>query len=116
MARAIGQPFGLCIALHQEGWLHCDCRFGVDGQTAGDEEFQIASKHGFPMWQATGQFWTGAGLLRQGFTEEALPSLLQGLASYRATGSVISLSHYLSILGEAWTQAGKFAEAASSSR
>jgi predicted ATPase len=111
MARAQDQPFGLCIALHQEGWLYSDCGYGVEGQTAGREEFEIASKHGFPMWQATGQFWIGAGLLRQGLAGEALPSLRQGLESYRATGSAISLSHYLSILGEACTQAGKFDEA-----
>ena len=28
----------------------------------------------------------GAGLLRQGFTEEALPHLRESLASYRSTG------------------------------
>ena len=31
-------------------------RFGAEGQAAGREEFEIASKHDFPMWQATGQF------------------------------------------------------------
>ena len=73
MARAQGQPFGLCIALHQEGWLHSDCRTGVEAQTAGREQFEVSSKHGFPMWQATGQLWMGAGLLRQGLSGEALP-------------------------------------------
>jgi predicted ATPase len=111
MARAIGQPFGLCIALHQLAWLHCDCRLGVEGYAAGDEELQIAAKHGFPMWESTGRFWTGAGLLRQGLAEAALPLLVQGLASYRATGSAISLSHYLGIVSEAYTKVGKFAEA-----
>jgi adenylate cyclase len=37
--------------------------------------------------------------------------LRQGLKSYRATGSAISLSHYLGILGEACTKEGKFDEA-----
>ena len=111
MARANGQPFGLCIALHQAGWLHYDCGLGVEAQAAGDEELQLASKHGFPMWEATGGFWTGAGLLRQGLLNEALPFLEQGLKSYRSTGSAISLSHYLGILGEACTKAGRFAEA-----
>jgi predicted ATPase len=110
MARAHGQPFGLCIALHQEGWLQSDCRFGTEAERAGREEFEVASRHGFPMWQATGQVWTGAGLARQGLIEEALPLLLEGLALYRSTGSAISLSHYLCVLGEAYLRAGKFAE------
>jgi len=111
MAREQSQPFGLCIALHQEGWFFSDCRFGKEAQSVGSEEFEVASKHGFPMWAATGRIWKGAGLMRQGLTEEALPLLLQGLESYRATGSAISLSHYLCLQGEACLRAGKFAQA-----
>jgi predicted ATPase len=111
MARSHGQPFGLCIALHQEGWLHSDCRFGVEGYTSGREESEVASKHGFPMWRATGQIWAGAGLLRQGLAAEALPLLQQGLESYRSTGSAISVSHYLCVLGEACMRTEEFAAA-----
>ncbi len=111
LARSIGQPFGLCVALFHAGWLHREYRLGAEAQTAGNEEIQIAVKHGFAMWHATGQLFKGAGLLLQGEREGALPLLLQGLGSYRAIGAGLHLPLFLSILGDAYTQASRFTEA-----
>ena len=63
------------------------------------------------MWQATGQFWTGAGLLHQGLTEEALPlsaARPRIVPGYRLGDFAVALSQHV---GEACTQAGRFAEA-----
>ena len=40
---------------------------------------------------------------------ESLPLLGEGLAAYRASGAGFFLPNYLSILGDAYTQAGQFA-------
>ena len=40
-----------------------------------------------------------------------IPLIVEGLDEYRATGSGVSLPYYMSILGEAYTQAGRFEEA-----
>jgi predicted ATPase len=111
VARAVKHPFSLAYAMHHSGWLHQHCRLGADTQAAGDEEIQIATEQRFAFWHATGMLYRGAGLLQQGQLEQALPSLLQGLDAYRATGAGLALPFYLSILGEAYTHAGRFDDA-----
>ncbi len=111
LARSIGQPFARCVGLHHTGWLHFECRLGAEAETAGIEEIEIADKHGFAMWHATGQLLEGAGLLLQGERERSLPLLVQGLGAYRAIGAGLHLPLFLSILGDAYTQASRFPEA-----
>ena len=50
-------------------------------------------------------------MLLQGRLDEALPVLQKGLEAYRATGSGMALRYYHSILGDAYTQAGRFGDA-----
>ena len=50
-------------------------------------------------------------MLLQGRREEALPLLLKGLDAFRATGAELTLPFQLSILGDAYTQAGRFEDA-----
>ena len=53
----------------------------------------------------------GAGLLLQGRREEALPLLLKGFDAFRATGAEVRVPSYLGMLGDAYTQAGRFEDA-----
>jgi class 3 adenylate cyclase/predicted ATPase len=111
LARAIRQPFSLEYALHHTGWLYQHCRRGSEVQAAGDEAMRIATEQGFNFWHATGTLYRAAGLLLQGKREEGLPLFRKGLDAYRATGAELALPYYLSILGDACTQAGRFADA-----
>jgi serine/threonine protein kinase/tetratricopeptide (TPR) repeat protein len=111
LARAIGHPFSLEYALHHTGWLHQYCRLGAQAQAAGDEAIRIATKQGFRFWHASGTLYQAAGLLLQGRRGEGLPLLRKGLDAYRATGAGLALPYYLSILGDAYTQAGQFEDA-----
>jgi serine/threonine protein kinase/predicted ATPase len=111
VARAVKHPFSLAYAMHHSGWLHQHCRLGVEAQAAGDEEIQIATEQGFAFWHATGTLYRAAGLLQQGQLEQALPLILKGLDDYRRTGAGLALPFYLSILGDAYTQAGRFDDA-----
>ena len=79
--------------------------------SAGEEEIRIATEQGFPLWQATGSLYAGAGLLLQGRMEKGLALFQKGLDTYRATGAILGLPYYLSILGEAFTSLGRFDEA-----
>jgi urea ABC transporter urea binding protein len=111
LARAIAQPFSLDYALHHTGWLYQHARCGAEVQAAGDEAMRIATEQGFNFWHATGTLYKAAGLLLQGKREEGLPLFRKGLDAYRATGAGLALPYYLSILGDACTQAGRFADA-----
>src|SRR5262249_39991264 len=63
------------------------------------------------LWHATGTVFRAAGMLLQGELKESLPLLLKGAAAFRATGARLTVPFQLGILGEAYTQAGRFADA-----
>ena len=63
------------------------------------------------MFHATGTLYKAAGVLLEGRPNEALPLLTRGLKAYRATGAGLALPYYLSILGDAYIQAGRPDEA-----
>ncbi|OAI49152.1 hypothetical protein AYO44_18580 [Planctomycetaceae bacterium SCGC AG-212-F19] len=111
LARAVDHPFSLAYALHHTGWLCQYCRLGAEVRAAAEEEIAIATEQGFALWHATGTFFTGAGMLLQGELEEALPLLLKGLDAFRASGAELTLPCQLSTLGQAYTQADRFADA-----
>ena len=50
-------------------------------------------------------------MLLQGRRGEALPLLLKGLNAFRATGARVRVPYYLGMLGDAYTQAGRFEDA-----
>jgi serine phosphatase RsbU (regulator of sigma subunit) len=72
---------------------------------------RIATEQGFLFWHASGTLYAGAGLLLRGRSEEGLQLFQKGLDAYRATGAGLGLPYYLSILGEAFTQTGRFDDA-----
>lgn len=110
LARSIEHPFSLEYALHHTGWLYQHCRLGTYAQAAGDEEMRIASEQGFLFWHASGTLYVGAGLILRARMEEGLDLFRKGLDAYRATGANLGLPFYLSILGDALTQTGRFDE------
>ncbi|WP_211325418.1 SpoIIE family protein phosphatase [Roseimicrobium gellanilyticum] len=111
LAREIHQPFSLVYALHHTGWLFQHCRVGASTRVAGEEAIAIATEQGYPFWHATGTLYRGAGMLLQGRPEEALVLIEKGLEAYRATGAGIALTYYLSVLGDALMQVGRFDDA-----
>ncbi|MBV9273011.1 MAG: SpoIIE family protein phosphatase [Verrucomicrobia bacterium] len=113
LARSINQPFSLEYALHHTGWLCQHCRLGSQTQVAGEEQTEIATEQGFLFWHASGTLYTAAGLLLRGQMERGLALFEKGLQAYRATGALLGLPYYLSILADACAQTGRFAEARS---
>jgi predicted ATPase len=111
LARSIHHPFSLEYALHHTGWLHQHCRLGTKVEEAGQEQMRVATEQGFDFWHASGTLYYAAGLLLEGQLEEGLRVFQNGLAAYRATGAILGLPYYLSILGEAFTKAERFDEA-----
>jgi predicted ATPase len=111
LAREIAHPFSLGYALHHTGWLHQHCRLGLETETAADEEIRLGTEQGFALWQATGALYKAGGLLLQERLEESVPLLRHGLDAYRTTGAGLAVPYYLSLLGAAQTQAGRFDEA-----
>ena len=111
LARTIGHAFSLGHAVDFAAFLCHYCRLGGEVQRAAEEEMAIASEQGFQLWHALGTLHKGAGMLLQGRREEALPLLLKGFDAFRATGAEVRVPSYLSMLGDAYTQSGRFDDA-----
>jgi predicted ATPase len=111
LARMIGHAFSLGHAVDFAACLHLFSRLGAQAQAAAEEEITIGKEHGFQLWHALGTLHRGAGILLQGRHEEALPLLLAGLDSFRATGAQVRMPYYLSILCDAYTQSARFEDA-----
>lgn len=110
-ARQIAHAFSLAHAVDFAACLYQWCRFGAQAQVAAEEETAIGKEQGFQLWHALGTLHLGAGKLLQGRREESLPLLLGGLNAFRATGAEVRVPYYLSMLGDAYTQSGRFEDA-----
>jgi len=111
LGRQIQRPFSLCIALYSVNWVLQRCRLTAEALAAAEEQMRLATEQGFALWLATGTIYRGAALLRLGRLHEALPVFLKGLDAYRATGAEQQLPSYYSMLGDGYTQTGRFGEA-----
>jgi predicted ATPase/class 3 adenylate cyclase len=111
LARTIGHAFSLGHAVDFTAYLRHYCRLGAEVQAAAEEEMAIATEQGFQLWHALGTLHKGAGMLLQGRREEGLPLLVKGYGAFRATGAQVRVPAYLSMLGEAYTQAARFEDA-----
>jgi predicted ATPase len=110
LSRQIGHPFSLCLALHCANWVLQLSRLAAEALAAAEEQMRLATEQGFPFWLATGTIYQGAALFLVGRLQEGLPAVLKGLDAYRATGTA-ALPYYHSMLGDAYTQAGRFGQA-----
>ena len=111
LARSIKHPFSLAYAQHHTSWLYHQLGLPVETKAASEEGIQTATEQGFAMFHATGTLYKAAGVLLEGRPEDALPLLTKGLKAYRETGAGLALPYYLSILGDAYIQAGRPDEA-----
>jgi predicted ATPase len=111
LARTGGQPLSIAQAGHHAAWLYQHCRLGAETLVTAEEESAIAAEQGLAWWRTTAMIFKAAGTILQGRSEEALPLLCKGLDAYRALYSEVYLSYFLSILGDAYTQTGRFQDA-----
>jgi len=111
LARTIGHAFSLGHAVDFTACLSHFCRLGAQVEAAAEEEMAIGKEQGFQLWHALGTIHKGAGMFLQGRTTEALPILLRGFHSFRATGAEVRVPFYLSMLGDAYTRYARFEDA-----
>ena len=111
LAELIGHPFSLAYAQHHTTWLYHQLRLPAETNAASEEGIQIATEQGFAMLHATETFFKAAAVLLDGRAGEALPLLTRALEAYRATGAGVWLPYFLSILGDAYIQAGRLEDA-----
>jgi tetratricopeptide (TPR) repeat protein len=94
MARALAHPYGLVEALYERAQLQLARGNRRAALTDADEGFARARE--FPRFAALTTFVRGAALGRDGVT-----AMRDGLAAVQATGTVLGVPRFLSLLAEA---------------
>jgi predicted ATPase len=108
LARAIGHPFSLAYAQALSSWMHQYCRPGAEAEAAADELVRYSAEHGFTYWYDWGMLIKAGWMLLRREQEEGLALFLKRLDAFHAGGAALCIPYYLSVLGEAYRQAGRF--------
>jgi adenylate cyclase len=66
----------------------------------------LATERGFPIWAAGGTIFRGWALAMQGQGEAGMAKVRQGLAAMRATGSVVFVPYYCTVLADVCAHLG----------
>src|SRR5262249_18836212 len=101
LAQQLAHPLSLSFALGEAAVLHQLRREGQAAQAHAAAALQLATEQGFPHWQAYGAILHGWARAHQGEAQAGVAQLHHGLLPRRATGAVLALPYFLSLLVEA---------------
>jgi len=108
--RELAYPFILAYALFWAARLHQFRREGPLTQERAEAGMTLATEHGLAPSLALGTIMRGWVLAEQGRGEEGIAQMRQGLATWRAAGSVVDRGYHLSLLAEAYGKVGQATE------
>ncbi len=107
LAQEFTHPFSLGFALTMAAVFH---QFRGEAQAAqerAEAAIALSTEHGFPQWLAHGRILRGWALTAQGEGIEGITQLRQSLVAYRGIGSELHRPYFLSLLAEAYGEAGQ---------
>jgi predicted ATPase len=107
LAQDLSHPFSLAIALFFAARLHLYRQEPQASQERAEAAIALCSEHGFALSLSEATMVLGWALTAQGKGAEGIAQVRQGLAAYRATGAERERPYYLSLLAEAYGEAGQ---------
>jgi predicted ATPase len=110
LARDLSHPFTLGWAFDLAAKLYLWRREGPVVQEQAEAMLRIADEHGMPYWLAEGRMMQGWALAEQGREEEGITQMRQGLSAWRALGSGVAASYFLTLPIEAYRRRGQIEE------
>ena len=111
LARELKHPFSLALALSFGSWLYQF--FGNVARTheLSDAALRLAGEQGFLFWIGWGRVLRGWAASHDGDGAAALAEMRQGLAEWRAQGSELGCTYFLTLLAGALARHGHTREA-----
>jgi predicted ATPase len=107
LTRELAHPHSLAMALCFATMFHQFRREALAAQVLAEATVALATEQGLTQFLAAGTFLRGWAFMAQGQGEDGLAQLCQGLAAYRATGTVLDLPWFLGMLAEAYGSVGQ---------
>ncbi|MFO7634840.1 MAG: AAA family ATPase [Caldilinea sp.] len=107
LAEALNHPFSLAHALgFTVGSLYQYLRRPVEVLATVEQLATLASKHGYPMWEAAAEMLGGWALSVMGQTKIGIDRLRNGLDAWESMGNRAAQPYYIGLLAEAYLLAG----------
>lgn len=111
LARRLGQPSSMALALHFSAMLH-QLR-GEPSETLKQARrvMELSAWEEFSFWHAGGRILAAWAQAAEGQSEHIIGELRQGIDAWLATGSRTYHTYFLGLLGDALLRQGRHAEA-----
>jgi predicted ATPase len=110
LAQKLSHPFTLAFASNWAAWVHQCRREGQAVQEWAEAAVELSREQGFAFWLTYGTILRGWALAEQGYGEEGITQMRQGLAAYRATRVEAGQPEFLGLLVETYEKAGQTEE------
>jgi class 3 adenylate cyclase/predicted ATPase len=110
LVRELVHPFSAAYVQLWVAWLYHHCREPQPTQAVTDTLIACATEQGFPFWASQGTVMQGWLRVQQGQVTAGIAQIQQGLVDLQATGGVLQRPYCLSLLAEAYGQAGQSLE------
>jgi DNA-binding winged helix-turn-helix (wHTH) protein/class 3 adenylate cyclase/predicted ATPase len=110
LAQGSSHAYSLELALHYAALVHQSRRETQRVQEIADATMRLAHEHGFLQWRVGGMWMWGWALAAQGFIEEGIKQMRQGMTTWQATGTDLAKTHLLFRLAEAYGKGGQARE------
>lgn len=107
LARRLGHPFSLAVALCLGAELHQFRMHAGPTLELSEEAIALCRDQGFPFWEGTARVLNGWATAQLGGAREGVAIARQGLAIFCATGARVQLSSWYGLLAEACLLAGE---------
>src|SRR5262249_51335987 len=102
LAQHIVHPPSLCYVLSFAAFFHQFRREGRAVQERAESAITLATQQGFTHWRVIRATLHGWALAHQGWAQEGIEQLRQGIAALRATGAELGRPYLLALLAEAY--------------
>jgi adenylate cyclase len=103
----VSHAYSLAFTLSLVSRLHQFRREEHLVQERIEASLALCAEHGFKQFWAQGQILRGWGLTMQRQVEEGIAQMEEGLSAYRATGGVLTISYWLTLLAGAYGTKGQ---------
>jgi predicted ATPase len=100
-ARQLQHSYSVAHSLSQACWVDWATHSREELQRRADAAIAVSVEHGFPYNLAVGTIFGGWAIAASGQTTEGIALLQKGLAAYCATGALLFVSFFLTLLADA---------------
>jgi predicted ATPase len=110
LAHKSSHVYSLLMALQYSALLYQSRREPQHVQEISEETMRLAHDHGCLQWLTGGMFMHGWALAVQGYVEEGIKQLRQGMDTWQSIGTELAKTHTLFRLAEAYQRGGQVEE------